>query len=58
MFCCYFTDKPVHNVADAMHSDRARFAKYFHVMLNEGIISRTIAIRGGIYFDGAHNGGH
>ncbi|HWF18408.1 MAG TPA: aminotransferase class III-fold pyridoxal phosphate-dependent enzyme, partial [Verrucomicrobiae bacterium] len=37
MFCGYFTDKPVHNLADAMHSDRTRFAKYFHGMLNEGI---------------------
>jgi glutamate-1-semialdehyde 2,1-aminomutase len=37
MFCGYFTDKPVHNLADAMHSDRARFAKFFHGMLTEGI---------------------
>jgi glutamate-1-semialdehyde 2,1-aminomutase len=37
MFCAYFTGKPVHNLADAMKSDRARFAKFFHGMLNEGI---------------------
>jgi glutamate-1-semialdehyde 2,1-aminomutase len=37
MFCCYFTDQPVHNLSDAMRSDRARFAKYFHAMLEEGI---------------------
>src|SRR5665213_914629 len=37
MFCAYFTEKPVHNLADAMTSDRARFAKYFHGMLTEGI---------------------
>ncbi len=37
MFCGYFTDKPVHNLADARHSDRDRFKKYFHGMLNEGI---------------------
>jgi glutamate-1-semialdehyde 2,1-aminomutase len=37
MFCCYFTDQPVHNLADAMKSDRARFAEYFHGMLAEGI---------------------
>jgi glutamate-1-semialdehyde 2,1-aminomutase len=37
MFCGYFTDKPVHNLADAMHSDRDRFKKYFHGMLNEGV---------------------
>ncbi len=37
MFCAYFTSEPVHNLADAMKSDRARFAKYFHGMLNEGV---------------------
>jgi glutamate-1-semialdehyde 2,1-aminomutase len=37
MFCGYFTDKPVDNLADAMHSDRGRFAKYFHGMLESGI---------------------
>ena len=37
MFCGYFTPGPVHNLADAMHSDRARFAKFFHGMLDAGI---------------------
>ena len=37
MFCGYFTDQPVHNLADAMHADRQRFAKFFHGMLDEGI---------------------
>jgi glutamate-1-semialdehyde 2,1-aminomutase len=37
MFCAYFTGEPVHNVADAMKSDRERFRKYFHGMLAEGI---------------------
>ena len=37
MFCGYFTDQPVHNLADAMRSDRTRFAKYFHGMLAEGV---------------------
>lgn len=37
MFCAYFTDQPVHNVADAMRSDRARFAKYFHGLLAKGV---------------------
>ncbi len=36
MFCGYFTDKPVRNVADAMLSDRERFKKYFHAMLDQG----------------------
>jgi glutamate-1-semialdehyde 2,1-aminomutase len=37
MFCGYFTSEPVHNVADAMKSDRERFKKYFHGLLAEGI---------------------
>jgi glutamate-1-semialdehyde 2,1-aminomutase len=37
MFCSYFTERPVWNLADAMHSDRARFAKFFHGMLAEGV---------------------
>ena len=37
MFCGYFTERPVHNLADAMHADRQRFAKFFHGMLAEGI---------------------
>src|SRR5665213_2892241 len=37
MFCGYFTEQPVHNLADAMKSDRERFKKFFHAMLEEGI---------------------
>jgi glutamate-1-semialdehyde 2,1-aminomutase len=37
MFCGYFTSEPVRNVADAMKSDREKFKKFFHGMLNEGI---------------------
>jgi glutamate-1-semialdehyde 2,1-aminomutase len=37
MFCGYFTSEPVHNVADAMKSDRERFKKYFHGLLAKGI---------------------
>ena len=37
MFCGYFTGAPVHNLAEAMKSDRERFKKYFHGMLAEGI---------------------
>jgi glutamate-1-semialdehyde 2,1-aminomutase len=37
MFCAYFTDAPVHNLDDAMQSDRERFKKFFHAMLDEGI---------------------
>lgn len=37
MFCGYFTGEPVHNLADAMKSDRERFKKYFHGMLDAGV---------------------
>jgi len=37
MFCAYFTDRPVHSLADALHSDRERFKKCFHGLLAEGI---------------------
>jgi glutamate-1-semialdehyde 2,1-aminomutase len=37
MFCGYFTSEPVHNVTDAMRSDRERFKKFFHGMLTEGV---------------------
>jgi glutamate-1-semialdehyde 2,1-aminomutase len=37
MFCAYFTPGPVHNLADAMTSDRERFKRFFHGMLREGI---------------------
>ncbi|MEI7730910.1 MAG: glutamate-1-semialdehyde 2,1-aminomutase [Verrucomicrobiota bacterium] len=37
MFCGYFCASPVHNLADAMHSDRDRFARYFRGMLEEGV---------------------
>ncbi len=37
MFCGYFTSGPVWNLADAMKSDRERFKKFFHGMLNAGV---------------------
>ncbi len=37
MFCAYFTSGPVHNLTDAMRSDRERFKRFFHGMLAEGI---------------------
>ena len=37
MFCGYFTNQPVHNLADAMKSDRERFKKFFHGMLDAGV---------------------
>jgi glutamate-1-semialdehyde 2,1-aminomutase len=37
MFCGYFTRTPVWNLADAMKSDRERFKKFFHGMLDAGV---------------------
>src|SRR5208283_1366813 len=37
MFCVYFTSGPVWSLAEAMKSDRDRFKKYFHGMLDEGV---------------------
>ena len=37
MFCLYFTDGEVHNLADAQRSDRAAFGRYFHACLEAGV---------------------
>lgn len=37
MFCGYFTGEPVWNLADATKSDRERFRKFFHGMLDAGV---------------------
>jgi len=37
MFCLYFTEGPVLNLADARKSDTAAFARFFHDALREGI---------------------
>jgi glutamate-1-semialdehyde aminotransferase len=51
-------EEPVHNLADAMKSDRARFAKYFHGMLAEGIYLAPSQFEAGFHFHGPHDGGH
>jgi glutamate-1-semialdehyde 2,1-aminomutase len=37
MFCGYFTEGPVWNLSDAMKSDRERFKRFFHGMLEAGV---------------------
>jgi glutamate-1-semialdehyde 2,1-aminomutase len=37
MFCAYFSKDPIYNLAHAMKSDRDRFKRYFHGMLDQGI---------------------
>ncbi len=37
MFCLFFTDGPVRNLAEANHSDTKAFAKFFHHCLEHGV---------------------
>jgi glutamate-1-semialdehyde 2,1-aminomutase len=37
MFCGYFCDRPVKNLGEAMRSDRQKFGRFFHGMLDRGI---------------------
>lgn len=37
MFCLFFTEKPVKNLADAKTSDLAAFRKFFHYCLEHGV---------------------
>ncbi|MDQ2679670.1 MAG: glutamate-1-semialdehyde 2,1-aminomutase [Candidatus Eremiobacteraeota bacterium] len=37
MFCTFFTAQPVDDLAGAMRSDAAFYAKYFHAMLDRGV---------------------
>jgi glutamate-1-semialdehyde 2,1-aminomutase len=53
MGCLFFTDQPVHNLADAMRADRERFKKYFHGMLAEGIYFAPSAFEAG-FLSNAH----
>ena len=55
MFCGYFTSEPVHNLADAMRSDRERFKKYFHGMLEESIYLAPSQFEAG-FVSTAHTG--
>ena len=54
MFCAYFTAGPVWNLDDAMKSDRERFKKYFHGMLNEGVYLAPSQFEAG-FLSTAHN---
>jgi glutamate-1-semialdehyde 2,1-aminomutase len=37
MFTAFFTDAPVRNYAEAKRSDRVRFGRFFHTMLEQGV---------------------
>jgi glutamate-1-semialdehyde 2,1-aminomutase len=55
MFCAYFTRDPVHNLSDAMKSDRERFKKYFHGILEQGIYIAPSQFEAG-FISTAHTG--
>jgi len=54
MFCGYFTSEPVWNLADAMKSDRERFKKFFHGMLDAGVYLAPSQFEAG-FFSTAHS---
>ncbi|MBI3415426.1 MAG: glutamate-1-semialdehyde 2,1-aminomutase [Verrucomicrobia bacterium] len=54
MFCAYFTNEPVWNLADAMKSDRERFKKFFHGMLDAGVYFAPSQFEAG-FLSTAHN---
>ena len=56
MFCAYFTGAPVHNVSDAMRSDRDRFKQFFQGMLEEGIYLAPSQFESG-FISTAHTAG-
>ena len=58
MFCGYFTNQPVHNLAAAMHADRAPLREVLSRDARRGRVSRALAIRGGLHVHRAHGGGH
>lgn len=57
MFCAYFTSVPVWNLADALRSDRARFATFFHAMLDAGIYLAPSQFEAG-FISAAHTPAH
>jgi len=56
MFCAYFTGGPVWNLADALKSDRARFTKFFHGMLDAGVYLAPSQFEAG-FISAAHTAG-
>ncbi len=55
MICAYFTSGSVWNLEDAMRSDRVRFAKFFHGLLEEGIYVAPSQFEAG-FISTAHGG--
>ena len=55
MFCLYFTEGSVRNLADARRSDTAAFARYFHATLRKGIYFAPSQFEAG-FLSTAHTG--
>jgi len=47
MFCLFFNSNPIRNLEGAMSSDRERFNRYFHGMLEQGIYFAPSAFEAG-----------
>ncbi len=56
MFCTYFHPDPVENVADALKSDRDRFKRFFHGMLENGVYLAPSQFEAG-FISTAHTSG-
>jgi hypothetical protein len=58
MFCGYFTSEPVHNLADAMKSDRATIRQIFPRHVEARDLPCAFTIRGRVHFHRPHDGRH
>jgi glutamate-1-semialdehyde 2,1-aminomutase len=38
MLCPYLSDRPVLNFADVLRTDRTRWTRFFHAMLERGVL--------------------
>ena len=54
MFCLFFTEGEVYDLASAQTSDRAAFAAYFHACLDGGVYFAPSQFEAGFHLDGAH----
>jgi glutamate-1-semialdehyde 2,1-aminomutase len=53
MFGIYFRERVPHSFAEVMHCDRARFNRFFHAMLGQGVYLAPSAYEAG-FVSAAH----
>ena len=58
MFCLFFTEQPVFDLASAQTSDRTAFARYFHACLDRRRVLRSLAVRSRVHLDRAYGRRH